>query len=75
MKITSTISGFLKNSFELPLRLFIRSSLIILTFTTTANAQWSTQSPVPTNLSISGIGAPYHPTGYLYQRMIIHLII
>jgi photosystem II stability/assembly factor-like uncharacterized protein len=57
MKKAPTISEFLKNSFELHLRLFVRSSLLVLTFITTANAQWSTQSPVPTNLSISGIGA------------------
>ena len=57
MNIVPTISEFLKNSFELHLRLFVSSCLLILTFITTTNAQWSTQSPVPTNLNISGIGA------------------
>ena len=42
----------------LHLRLFVRSCFLILTFITTTNAQWSTQSPIPTNLNISGIGAP-----------------
>ena len=58
MNIAPTISEFLKNSFELHLRLFVSSCLLILTFITTANAQWSTQSPIPTSHSISGIGAP-----------------
>jgi photosystem II stability/assembly factor-like uncharacterized protein len=44
----------LKNSFEFSAIII----LLTLVYTNTSYSQWSTQSPLPTNLSISGIGSP-----------------
>ena len=51
MKKTITISGHL-------IKIFIINALLILLLYSTTTAQWNTQSPVPTQLDIRGIGAP-----------------
>ena len=58
MKAIITISENVINSFELNFRLSLINSLIILVFISTTNAQWNTQSPIPTFLDVRGIAAP-----------------
>ena len=58
MNKTITILRYLKSSFKFHLRLFVINALLIFVLFSTANAQWTTQSPIPTSLGINGIGAP-----------------
>ena len=48
----------LNRKFQLTPPLMQLFALMIIIISSTATAQWSTQSPIPTNHSITGIGAP-----------------
>jgi photosystem II stability/assembly factor-like uncharacterized protein len=58
MKTRVTISEDLINSFEFNFRFSVIKALLILVFISTTNAQWNTQSPIPTFLDVRGVAAP-----------------
>ena len=46
------------NPIEMNFRFSVINVLLVLSFLSTASAQWNTQSPIPTFLDVRGVGAP-----------------
>ena len=56
-QIIKTIENLI-NPIEMNFRFSVINVLLVLSFLSTASAQWNTQSPIPTFLDVRGVGAP-----------------